>query len=406
LIAFVGATLYPVSAPPIADGVLIIRDGRIESIGPRADTLVPEDATVIDVAGRTIIPGLVDIHSHIGGGRLHESLGPAQPAVSAVDAINPSHPSIQRAQAGGITTANIMPGSGKIMGGQTVYIDLVDAVTVDEMLHCEGGRWEGVCGGMKMANGTNPQGSGGDPSSRMGSAYLQRAVMRRGQERLKQRPPDPPPRRNPPEPLAPDLEADALAQLIAGERIVHFHSHRADDIVTALRLREEFGFRLILHHGSEGFKVAEEIAAAGVPVAINVLDTPGGKEETLERRLQNPAVLAAAGVEIAIITDDPVQDSRLLLRSAGLAVRGGLSEADALRALTLTPATLIDLGDQIGSLDVGKQADLAILSGPPLSVWSLVQQTWNDGQLVFDRSDPLQAAYATGGDAAIQEGRP
>jgi len=406
---FVGATLYPVSAPPIEDAVLLVRGDEIVAVGPRVDVSVPDGAEVVDVSGKTIIPGLVDLHSHIGGGRLHERLDFAQPGISAIDAIDPSHASIQRAQAGGITTANVMPGSGKLMGGQTAYLDLVDAVTVDEMLHCGAGRWESVCGGMKMANGTNPQGRGGDPTSRMGSAYLQRTALQQGVERLAALPSDDGAkkkrRKKAPEPPEPDLDADAMAEIISGERIIHFHSHRADDIVTALRLQEAFGFRLVLHHGSEGFKVADEIAAAGVPVAINVLDTPGGKEETLERRLQNPAQLAAAGVEIAIITDDPVQDSRLLLRSAGLAVRGGLSEDDALKALTLTPATLIDLGDRIGSLEPGKEADFVILSGPPLSVWSLVEQTYNDGVSVFDRSDPLQAAYATGGDEAIQEGR-
>jgi imidazolonepropionase-like amidohydrolase len=137
-----------------------------------------------------------------------------------------------------------------------------------------------------------------------------------------------------------------------------------------------------------------------VPVAINVLDTPGGKEETVERRLENPAQLAAAGVDIAIITDDPVQDSRLFLRSGALAVRGGLSEEDALRALTLAPAEMIDLGDRIGSLTPGKEADLVVLSGAPFSTWTLVEQTWNDGAVVFDRADPAQAFYATGGDAA------
>jgi len=354
----------------------------------------------------------VDLHSHIGGGRLNEHLGQTQPALSAADAIDPSHVSIQRAQAGGITTVNVMPGSGRLMGGQTALLDLVDADVVEEMLRCsapaeEGPARRGICGGMKMANGTNPQGSGGEPASRMGSALLQRQALQRGAERLAEITPPPEgegrkkkKKDKPPDPPEPDLEADALAQIIAGERVVHFHSHRADDIVTALRLREEFGFRLVIHHGSEGFKVAEHIAAAGVPVAINVLDTPGGKEETVERRLENPAQLAAAGVDIALITDDPVQDSRLFLRSGALAIRGGLDPADALRALTLAPAEMVDLGDRVGSLEPGKEADLVVLSGPPFSTWTLVEQTWNDGALVFDRADPAQAFYATGGDAA------
>ena len=402
LIALIGATVYPVSQPPITDGVVLLSGDTIEAVGA-ADTVdVPADAEVIDVSGKVIIPGLVDLHSHIGGGRLHEHLAVAQPGISAVDAIDPTHASIQRAQAGGLTTVNVMPGSGKLMGGQTVYLDLVDTAVVDEMLRCEDRR--GVCGGMKMANGTNPQGDGGDPASRMGSAFLQRQALMKGQEHLEALAPPAQEKRRKREPEAPapepDLDADALVQLLNGERIVHFHTHRADDIVTALRLREEFGFRLVVQHGSEGFKVADLIAASGVPVAINVLDTPGGKEETVERRLENPALLAAAGVDIALITDDPVQDSRLFLRTGGLAVRGGLDEAAALEAMTLTPATLIDLGDRIGSLEAGKEADLVVLSGAPFSAWTLVEQTWNNGAIVFDRSDPTQAFYATGGDVA------
>jgi len=414
LIALIGATIYPVSQPPITDGVVLLAGDTIEAVGAAGEVEVPAGAEVIDVSGKVIIPGLVDLHSHIGGGRLHEHLSVTQPGISAVDAIDPTHASIQRAQAGGLTTVNVMPGSGKLMGGQTVYLDLVDTAVVDEMLRCQEGDSDGparrgICGGMKMANGTNPQGEGGDPASRMGAAYLQRQAMMKGQERREALAPPAEEKRRKREQEAPapepDLDADALVQLLNGERIVHFHTHRADDIVTALRLREEFGggasgFRLVVHHGSEGFKIADAIAAAGVPVAINVLDTPGGKEETLERRLENPALLAAAGVDIALITDDPVQDSRLFLRTGGLAVRGGLAEDAALRAMTLAPAAMIDLDDRVGSLEAGKEADLVVLSGAPFSVWTLVEQTWNNGVIVFDRSDPAQALYATGGDAA------
>jgi imidazolonepropionase-like amidohydrolase len=412
VIALVGATVYPVSQPPIDDGVVLLRGDTIEAVGAAGEVEIPAGAEVVDLAGKVVIPGLVDLHSHIGGGRLGESLGVAQPGISAIDAIDPTHVSIQRAQAGGITTVNVMPGSGKLMGGQTAYLDLVDAASVDELLRCVGEgegapRWHQLCGGMKMANGTNPQGDGGDPSSRMGSAYLQRQTLIKGQQRLKALPAAEAEagrrrwrKEAPPEAPEPDLDADALAQILAGERIVHFHSHRVDDIVTAARLRSEFDFRLVIHHGSEGFKVAELLAEEQIPVAINVLDTPGGKEETVERQLENPARLAAAGVTIALITDDPVQDSRLFLRTGGLAVRGGLSEAAALEAQTLTPAKLIDLGDRIGSLEPGKEADLVVLSGPPYSSWTLVEQTWNNGAVVFDRADPAQAFYATGGDDA------
>ncbi|MBO84609.1 MAG: amidohydrolase [Deltaproteobacteria bacterium] len=423
-VALSGATLHPVDGPPIPSGVVLLDAGKILAVGAADAVTLPSDATVVDVAGRHIIPGLIDMHSHIGGGRLHEALGVVQPGVSAADAIDPSHISIARARAGGITTVNVMPGSGKLMGGQTAYLSLRSGSMLDELLLCRDpntqdwrsasafdaedadappARHRLVCGGVKMANGTNPQGSGGDPRTRMGSAYLQRKALLEGRSRAE---------RfeaarayeaagwwhrvwNAPPPMPdPDLAADILVQVVQGKRIVHFHSHRADDMITALRLREEVDERLqlVLHHGSEGFKVADLVAEAGVPVAINVIDTPGGKEETLERRLENPAILAKAGVSIVIITDDPVQDSRLLLRSAGLAVRGGLSEDAALRSLTLSPAELLGMDHQTGSLTAGKEADLVVLSGPPLSVWSRVEQTWADGERVFllSEDEPIQ----------------
>lgn len=416
-VALVGATVHPVSAPPVEDGVVLVDQGAIVAVGPREAVAIPADAETLDLRGKHVVPGLIDLHSHIGGGRLHESLGPIQGGVSAIDAIDPTHPSIQRAQAGGITVAQVMPGSGKLLGGQTALLRLLDRPVVDELLLC-GPRPEGaegplrrvaVCGGVKMAGGTNPQGEGKDPRSRMGAAFLQRDALLAARARMEaqdraREARDSPKRRvraRAPKPPKPDLAADGLVEVLRGDRVVHFHNHRADDIVTAVRLQEELGIELVIHHGSEGFKVADLLARADVPVAINVLDTPGGKEETLERRLDNPARLHAAGVRIALITDDPVQDSRLFLRSAGLAARGGLPPEVALRALTLTPAELVGIDDRKGSLEAGKDADLAVLSGPPLSAWTLVEQTWVEGEVVFDRARPEDRPFATGGDAAL-----
>lgn len=403
-LAVSGATLHPVASPPIEDGVLVVDEGRILALGPRASTPIPEGATLLDAAGLHLIPGLIDLHSHIGGGSLHEGLGPIQGGLSAIDAIDPTHISIQRAQSGGITTAHVMPGSGTLLGGQTALISLRDRPVIDDLLICQepdagprpGPRRRAlVCGGVKMANGTNPQGEGKDPRSRMGAAYLQRAAFVKARERRVEL-----------DKMAkggkrvePDPMLDGLVEILRGDRIVHFHSHRADDMVTAIRLQQEFGFDLVLHHGSEGFKVAELLAEAGVPVAINVLDTPGGKEETLERRLDNPAILHRAGVQIALITDDPVQDSRLLLRSGALAVRGGLPEDVALKALTATPAALVGLQDRKGALAPGLDADFVLLSGPPFSTWTHVLGTWVGGERVFDRADPADHRVATGGDA-------
>ncbi len=192
--------------------------------------------------------------------------------------------------------------------------------------------------------------------------------------------------------------------MLDGRRIVHFHTHRHDDILTVLRLKREFGFRVVLHHVSEAWKVADEIAAAGVPCSIIILDAPGGKLEATEIRMENGAVLEKAGVDVAIHTDDLITDSRWFLRSAALAVRAGMSPEKALEALTLAGARMLDLADRIGSLDPGKDADFIILSGDPFSIYTHVEQTWVEGQKVFDRADPEDRRYAVGGTGVFDDG--
>ncbi len=400
--AFVGATLYPVATAPIEAGVIVVEGGEVIAIGPADQVAIPEGAQIIDVAGKVILPGLVDPHSHIGGGGLNERSGPAQPQVSAIDSIDATHVSVQLAQAGGLTTANVMPGSGNLIGGQTAYVKLRDVVTVDEMLICADRR-AASCGGLKMANGTNPQGPGAYPRTRMGAAAQQRQQLIDAREALPDPPPEPRRRRRrgaddePPDEPVTDLGQLALSQVLSGQRTVHFHTHRADDIVTILELQSELGLDVVLHHVSEAWKVAERIAVSGVAVSLIVIDSPGGKEEAVEFRAENAAILESLGVDVSLHTDDPITDSRLFLRSAGLAVRAGMSEAGALRALTLSGAEQLGLAGRIGSLEVGKDADLVVLSGHPLSVYTQVEQTWVEGVRVFDRSDPMDARYATGG---------
>jgi len=401
-VAFVGATLHPVDRPAIEDGVLVVDNGKIVALSQT----VPDGMRTVDLTGKHIIPGLVDTHSHIGGARLNDDLAPIQPGLSAIDAFDPTHDSVSRARAGGITTVNVMPGSGKLMGGQTAYLKLRDSAVVDDLLMCsdlaapfeqsEGpARRTGVCGGMKMANGTNPQGPGHDPKSRMGAAYLQRKALGEGQDRLEQL-------SSGDGPDAPALDLDALAQLVSGQRTVHFHTHRADDIVTIAALRREFDLDVVLHHVSEAWKVPDLLAELQLPCSLIMVDAPGGKEEALQIALENGALLEEKGVPVAFHTDDPITDSRLFLRSAGLAVRAGMSPEGALAALTLVPARMMRLDAAVGSLTPGKHADFVVLSGTPLSSWTLVEQTWVEGELLFDRSTPEGQRLATGGRPGLQ----
>lgn len=390
--AFVGAHIIPIEGAPIGDGVLVVHRGRIQAIGP-AGTAIPRDAVRHDAAGKVIMPGLVDTHSHIGGGDGGDRSAPLHPSVRILDTIDARDAGIRRAQAGGVTTANIMPGSGHLMSGQTVYIKLRDAGTVDGLVFCED-LTRDVCGGMKMANGTNPRGAPPFPGTRARAASLVRGLFVRAQEyRSKVERAGGDASKLPPR----DLEMEALGQVLDGRRVVHFHTHRHDDILTALRLAEEFGFRIVLQHVSEAWKVADQIAAAGAPASIIVIDAPGGKLEAMEVSMENGVALERAGASVAFHTDDYITDSRLFLRSPALAVRNGMSREAALRAVTLEGARMLDLGDRIGSLVEGKDADFIVLSGDPLSVYTHVEETWVDGRKVFDLADPEDRAYAVGG---------
>ena len=379
-----GARILPVAGPPIERGVLVVEDGRIAAVGAEGEVAIPATAEVRDLTGKTVIPGLVDSHSHVAEVAGGDGSAALHPEVRALDAVDIRAASVGKARAGGITTVNVMPGSGHLMSGQTAYLKLrATGERVEDWLVCTDAEGT-ICGGLKMANGTNSQRSAAPfPKTRGKSAAMVRALFAKAVEyRDKVRAADGDPAKLPPR----DLGLEALGEVLDGRRIVHHHTHRADDIVTVLRLAEELGFRVVLHHVSEGYLVADEIAAAGVGCAVNVMDSPGGKLENSARRIDVVATLDRAGVPVAVQTDDSVTDSRFLLRSAALAVRGGLAEEKALAAVTLRAAEMLDLGTRVGSLEPGKDADFVVLSGPPFSVWTHVEETWVEGRKVFDRA--------------------
>ncbi len=391
---FKGALIYPISGEEITDGVLIIKDGKIISVGSEPDIAIPQDATVVDVSGKVIMPGLVDTHSHIGEGDGGDASSAVHPEVRILDAIDPQSDTFKKAVAGGITTVNVMPGSGHLMSGQTVYLKMrKGAKTINDLLFCEN-ILNDVCGGLKMANGTNSMREPPFPGTRAKSAAIIRQLFIKAQEykakvdAAKQDIKKKPER---------DLEMETLLEVLEGKRIVHHHTHRADDIMTVIRLSQEFGFKVVLHHVSEGWKVADEIAKAKIPCSIILIDSPGGKLEAVGLSFKTGAVLEQAGVEVAYHTDDGITDSRLFIRSAALGVRAGMSNQSALRALTLAGAKMLGLQDRVGSLEKGKDADFIILSGDPFSIYSHVEQTWVEGEKVFDRSNPDDLKYAIGG---------
>jgi imidazolonepropionase-like amidohydrolase len=405
------ATIHTVSGQLIENGSIVFADGKIVAVGKTDALKVPKGAKVHDLSGKVIIPGLVDSHSHLGvSTRPHvpsnsdgnERTGPVQSVVRALDSLNPHDPGIRMAQAGGVTTANIMPGSSNVIGGQTVYVKLRGNTVAEMQIKADG-----VLGGLKMANGENPKRYGSKnlaPMTRMKVASLQRTEFMKAREYMRKWQRYREKAKDDQDAVPPDvdLRMEPLVEVLQGKRTVHFHTHRADDILTVLRLRREFGFELVLQHGTESFKVLKQIAAAKVPVSMTIVDSPGGKAEVVDFIEACGAELTAAGVLVHVNTDDPVTESRFFLRTAAATLRGGLDKATALKAITLYPAQAMHLDHRVGSLEVGKDADFVVLSGTPFSVYTRVLETWIDGQRVFQLSDPKQRLYQTGGFAVAE----
>lgn len=412
VIAYHGAFIHTAVGDPIPNGVVVVKGGKIVSIGKE----IPANARKVDLAGLVIIPGLVDTHSHLGlFGRPqvpansdgNEASGPVQSSLRALDAISPNDPGIRMALSGGVTSANIMPGSGNVIGGQTLYVKL-RGNTVEEMRYAD----TPVLGGLKMANGENPKRFNFDrsksaPSTRMKVMALQREqflkareYQRKWQEFEAKKGADPKlaqPER--------DLALEPLVEVLEKKRTVHFHCHRADDIFSALRLSREFGFEIVFQHASEGYRIVEVLAKEKAMVSLTLVDSPGGKAEVAGLLEENAARLAKEGVLVAINTDDPVTESRFLLRTGSIALRGGMTEAQALAALTINPARMLHLDKRVGSLEPGKDADFVVLSGAPFSVYTQVMQTFIEGKRVFDRSNPKDWSYQAGGFALPDEGK-
>lgn len=396
--AFINARIIPIVGQPIEQGVLIVQNGKITAVGDARTVRLASGVQQIDLLGKTIMPGLVDSHSHVGEGAGADGSGPIQPDVRLLDSLNPRAASLQRAQSGGITTVNVMPGSGHLNSGQTLYLKLRDhAVKIDDLLITD--KDGGYAGGIKFANGTNPlrPGGGSFPGTRSKSAALVREQFTKAQDyREKIRRAGNDKSKLP----ARDLAMEALVEALEGKRVVHFHTHRHDDILTILRLQKEFGFKVVLQHVSEAWKVADEIAKSGVPSSIIMIEAPGGKLESMDVSMTNGAALEKAGALTGFHTDDYITDSRLFLRSAGLAVRNGMSREKALYGMTMANAQMLGLQDRVGSLEAGKDADFIVLSGDPLSVYTHILETWVEGKKVFDRADAKDRLIAVGGAGA------
>jgi imidazolonepropionase-like amidohydrolase len=386
-IAITGGRVVPIEGDPIEDGTVLLTDGKIAAVAGPGFT-PPPGAETIDATGKWVLPGLIDAHAHLGvseegtgwaGADTNELTGPVQAQVRALDAINPAEEGFRDAIAGGVLAVNINPGSGNPIGGQTVAIRCWGR-TVDDMVLREPA-------GLKSALGENPKRVYGEkketPATRLGTAAVIRSAFVDASNYIAKQDFEKTHLSERTGPTPRDLKLEALARVLRREIPWRQHCHRADDIATAMRIAAEFGYDLVIDHGTEAYLLADKIAAAGIPVVIGPLLTSRSKVELRNRSLANPGRLAAAGVTIAITTDHPVVPIHFLIHQVTLAVKEGLDRETALRAVTLNPARIIGVADRLGSLTVGKDADLVIWSGDPLDVMSRAEVAYIGGVEVY-----------------------
>jgi imidazolonepropionase-like amidohydrolase len=387
MIAIVNGTVYTVSQGVLDPGIILIDDeGVIMAAGPDLD--LADGTEVIDASGLNVFPGFVDAHTHLGiweegVGRAfldgNEATDPITPHVRALDAINPRDQGLADARSAGVTTVCVTPGSANAICGQAVICKTAGEV-VDRMVVRQPA-------GLKMALGENPKSvykpRDKMPSTRMGTAALIRETLVKTQNYLdKQAKAADDPDKDPPDE---DLKLEAVALALRGELQARIHAHRADDILTALRLGEEFGLQVVVEHCTEGHKVAGELAEAGVPALVGPTLGSRSKVELRELSFATPGELARAGVTVALISDHPFVPIQYLPLCGGLALREGLDEETALRAITLTPAEILGIAGRVGSLEPGKDADLAIYQGHPFfDVQARCQLTMIQGQVVYE----------------------
>jgi len=382
-------------------GTVLVEGGRIVALGKNVE--IPEDAQVYDATGKVVMPGLIDAHCHTGifadgVGWEHsdgnEMTDPITPHMRALDAVHPEDLAFKDLVEAGVTTVLTGPGSGNLVGGQWVCLKTAPKPSVEQMVLREPA-------GMKMALGENPKRVYGErkvtPSTRMGNAAVLRAALvdaqnyldkqRRYEDKLAEyqakaeagdqeaEAPEPPER---------DLKLEALGKVLRREIKARVHAHRADDMLTAIRIAEEFNLDLTLEHATEGYKIADILADKGIPVTAGPILFGRSKYELRDMTPKNPGIMAKAGVKVAIQTDE-TSAVRYLTINAALAVREGMPEDEALKAITINAAEIIGVADRVGSLEVGKDADVVVFSAHPFDYRAVAELVLVDGQVVYVR---------------------
>jgi imidazolonepropionase-like amidohydrolase len=393
------ATIMSEGAKGTFKGSIVLENGKIKEVGDKV--MVPPGATVIDAQGQFVIPGIIDCHSHIAvDGGVNEGSVSVSSMVNIRDVINPEDIAIYRALAGGVTAANILHGSANAIGGQTLVLKMRWGQDAEGMI------FQGATPGIKFALGENPKragspqgGRGGTaryPATRMGVEDVIReafneavvykatwdaydAAVKKGEHPL-------PPRK--------DLKLEPLKEVLEGKRFVHAHCYRADEILMLIRVADDYGFKIkTFQHVLEGYKVAKEIAAHGAG-GSTFSDWWAYKAEAFDAIPYNAAVMTKKGVVSSLNSDDAELMRRLNTEAAKAMKYGGLSREEALALVTINPAKQLGVDNRVGSIEVGKDADIVIYDKDPLSNYSKVQKVWIDGNKYFDRDSDVSARPA------------
>lgn len=372
----------------IANGSVYVKDGKIVAVGK--DVSAPASATVIDAGGKYLTPGIIDSHSHIAlDGDINEATSPITPHMMMMDAFDYQDKEIYHGLAGGVTTSLLLHGSANMIGGQAIVIKHKYGATRDAML------FPGAPRSIKFASGENPKRVYGSkdqlPSTRMGNFEVQREALVQAQDYMREWDAYDAKVKNDDKDATPpkhDLKMEALADVLRGKLMVQIHCYRADEMLTEIAMAKEFGYKLrAFHHALEAYKVADQLAAAGVGIAT-FSDWWGFKQEAWDAIPWNAVIAMRKGVKVAIKSDSEDFARRLNQEAAKSMRYGGATEQEALQMITLNAAWIIGVEDRVGSIDVGKDADLVIWDGYPLSSYGVPNKVFIDGDVYFDRTLP------------------